>query len=129
MSTGFKWQRANEGERVLETTYKVTGLHGDTEYEFRVAAENKAGVGPYSETTLPLQVKEIVGKYWLVLSHKSCVLGLQYTCVTVGNAPELLSPLHDHTAIGGTTIKLECEISAGKPKAEIRWYVSLSLLT
>ena len=63
MSSGYKWERANEGERVLETTYKVTGLRSDTEYEFRVGAENKAGVGPWSEATMPLQVKEPVGEY------------------------------------------------------------------
>lgn len=58
----FKWTRANDGERTMETTYKVTGLHTDLEYEFRISAENKAGVGPSSEVTLPVRATDPIGK-------------------------------------------------------------------
>ena len=40
-------------------------LEPDQIYEFRIAAENKAGVGPASEPTIPTQVKERVGEYFL----------------------------------------------------------------
>ena len=63
VSGTFKWQRANEGDRTLETSYKVTGLHSDLDYEFRVAAENRAGVGSYSDTTLPVRAVDPVGKF------------------------------------------------------------------
>ena len=62
----FRWTRANDGERTLDTNYKVTGLHTDQEYEFRVAAENKAGLGPYSEVTLPVKAKDREGRLYAV---------------------------------------------------------------
>ena len=44
-----KWIPANEGVPCGELTFTVPGLKEETEYEFHVAAENKAGRGPYSE--------------------------------------------------------------------------------
>ena len=40
----------------------MKGLKEEQIYEFRVAAENKAGVGPASDPTAPVQVKEPVGE-------------------------------------------------------------------
>jgi titin len=40
----------------------VKGLDKGVVYEFRVAAENKAGVGPASDPTKPVEVKEPVGE-------------------------------------------------------------------
>ena len=58
----FKWVCANTGDRTMDRSYKVTGLHTDLDYEFRVAAENKAGVGAFSEVTLPVRAVDPVGK-------------------------------------------------------------------
>ena len=58
---GFKWQRANP-EKLLECSYTVTGLKEDTEYEFRVAGENKAGIGGYAEATMVIRAKDPFGK-------------------------------------------------------------------
>ena len=58
---GSKWTRANDNLHVLEPTFKVTGLHDDVDYEFRVAAENRAGMGPYSETTVPIRPRIALG--------------------------------------------------------------------
>ena len=65
-SDGFRWTKANDGERTPETYYRVSGLHADTDYEFRVSAENKAGYGPYSDTTTPIRAKDPIGEllYW-----------------------------------------------------------------
>ena len=41
--------------------------------------------------------------------------------VTVGNAPMLLSPLEDMTVVSGKTLRLDCDISPGTPKAEFKW--------
>ena len=57
----FKWLRANQ-EKVPKTAYQVKGLDKGVTYEFRVAAENKAGVGPASDPTKPVQIKEPVGE-------------------------------------------------------------------
>lgn len=54
----FKWLLANEGDRTTDTTYKVIGLHTDTEYDFRIAAENKAGAGPYASTAMAIMAKD-----------------------------------------------------------------------
>ncbi len=58
----FKWIRANRDE-VPETEYTVRGLKEDQIYEFRIAAENKAGVGPCSENTQPVKAEEKVGTF------------------------------------------------------------------
>jgi hypothetical protein len=57
-----KWTRATK-DTVSKTSYTVTGLKKDTVYEFRVAAENKAGVGPASDPSSPAAVKEILSEY------------------------------------------------------------------
>ena len=48
LSGDFKWARANK-DVVADVTYTVTALSKDALYEFRVAAENRAGVGPTSD--------------------------------------------------------------------------------
>ena len=48
--------------QTMDTAYTVTGLKDGTEYEFRVAAENKAGLGKYSEVTEAVMAKEPYGK-------------------------------------------------------------------
>ena len=45
-----KWTVANKRD-VPETTFAVKGLTQDAVYEFRVSAENRAGVGPASDVT------------------------------------------------------------------------------
>ena len=59
---GFKWERANK-DNVPATEYTVKGLKKDTNYEFRISAENRAGVGPASEPTAPVKAQEILGLY------------------------------------------------------------------
>ena len=56
----FKWVKANE-DHIPVTEYTVKGLKKDNNYEFRISAENRAGVGPASEPTAPVKPKEILG--------------------------------------------------------------------
>uniref|UniRef100_A0A8C7GLK9 Titin n=1 Tax=Oncorhynchus kisutch TaxID=8019 RepID=A0A8C7GLK9_ONCKI len=46
---GVKWTKCNR-QKVTDLSFRVTGLTSDHEYEFRVSAENAAGVG---EPSLP----------------------------------------------------------------------------
>jgi hypothetical protein len=64
----YKWLAANDGERSSELSYRVTGLREDTEYELRVAAQNRAGTGPYTEATMPVRAISPEGK------HLQCLL-------------------------------------------------------
>ena len=55
-----KWKALTSGQQLLETSYTVTGLKEETDYEFRITAENKAGPGPASEPTTAKYVEPIV---------------------------------------------------------------------
>ena len=57
IESGIKWVRATE-DRIADTSYTLKGLKEDMVYEFRVSAENKAGVGPASDPTAPVTIKE-----------------------------------------------------------------------
>ncbi len=57
-----KWEDYNNKEKVADLGHVVQGLKEDTYYEYRVAAENKAGVGPWSDPSEP--VKTIIGKFF-----------------------------------------------------------------
>jgi titin len=48
---------------VGETYYKDTAVLADTDYEYRVAAENEAGVGAFSQSTGPILAREPFGNY------------------------------------------------------------------
>ena len=95
----FKWQRLNESERTMDTTFRITDMKPDYDYEFRVAAENRGGVGGYSDITMPTRAYEKV----------------------LGNKPVVIAPLNDITVNAGNTLRLECDISRGKPKGDIKW--------
>ena len=45
------WNKVNL-DVALGTTLEITGLKMETKYHFRVAAKNKVGVGPCSETSI-----------------------------------------------------------------------------
>lgn len=56
-----RWTKYEAPEPIPQTSATVPGLKEDTMYEFRVAAENKAGVGPFSDPSEP--IKTLVGEY------------------------------------------------------------------
>ena len=62
----FKWSKASE-DKVWHTHFTVEGLRPDSIYEFRVAAENRAGVGHFSEPTQPTRAESPVGECSLLL--------------------------------------------------------------
>ena len=59
---GFKWVRVKDA--VPDTKYTIKTLVEGNTYEFRVAAENRAGVGPASDPTTPAKAEDKIGKYY-----------------------------------------------------------------
>jgi len=57
VESGIKWVIATD-EKISDTKFTVKGLKEDMVYEFRVSAENKAGVGPASDPTSPVKIVE-----------------------------------------------------------------------
>ncbi len=58
----MKWKRATE-DTIAELKKKLTGLQNGAEFEFHVAAENKAGLGPWSDPSQPVVIKEPISKF------------------------------------------------------------------
>ena len=54
----IRWKTLNVGERVRDLTYMTFDLDADIEYEFRVSAENKVGVGESSAASVPVKIGE-----------------------------------------------------------------------
>ncbi|CAH1802737.1 unnamed protein product, partial [Owenia fusiformis] len=55
--TSQRWVKANK-DLIPELTFKAEDLIEGNQYEFRVAAENKAGLGPYSSPSQPITAKD-----------------------------------------------------------------------
>ena len=54
------WKKATE-KTLTELKFTATGLNDTEQYEFRVAAVNKAGTGPCSANSAPTKAKEVLG--------------------------------------------------------------------
>ena len=61
-----KWQQVRRDEKSPDLTFTVPGLREETQYEFRVAAENKAGQGPFSKPSEPAKFGELIGQSNLI---------------------------------------------------------------
>ena len=92
--------------QIPETSYVVKDLSEGTDYEFRVAAENKAGVGPFSPPSKPIKAIDII----------------------VGEAPAVLEGVPDVVVTAGETALLACKIN-GDPIPSIKWSVYILVST
>ncbi|RUS90387.1 hypothetical protein EGW08_001882, partial [Elysia chlorotica] len=98
-TSASRWKSANPASAAApDTSFTVTTLEDGTVYEFRVAAENKAGVGPFSQPSEPVTAANPV----------------------VGEAPTVLEGLPDVAVTEGETVLLGCKIS-GEPAPTIKW--------
>ena len=61
--SGHKWLPANEDMKVTDTSFTIKDLTEDEEYEFRVAAENRAGVSKPSAPSKKATIKEEIGEF------------------------------------------------------------------
>ena len=95
----MKWDVANEGERVLGNKYTVTGLREGRHYNFRVAAQNKSGVGEYASISKPVEVREPV----------------------VGDKPRLISGIEDKMINSPANAEMACCVKLGMDETDIRW--------
>ena len=64
-----RWVRLSRNA-IAELTYKVTELIEGNEYEFRVAAENKVGMGPFSPPSKPITAKDPWGRFFMHFLRK-----------------------------------------------------------
>ncbi|XP_074642623.1 twitchin-like [Tubulanus polymorphus] len=107
LKDGKSWKQANVDVTVIETTYTVTGLKTDSEYVFRVSAENKVGRGPPAENSEPVKIKAPL----------------------VGEAPKMTSKLADKIVLSPEEAVFDCKMTTGKPESEIKWYKDGKQLT
>ncbi|XP_038839281.1 titin-like [Salvelinus namaycush] len=56
--SSIRWTKTNRGRLIAETEFKVNGVEESLQYEFRVSAENIAGIGPYSKATEPIAARD-----------------------------------------------------------------------
>ncbi|XP_072180959.1 twitchin-like [Diadema setosum] len=91
---GTRWLRATR-KQIKTPNFRVSRLTKGREYEFRVAAENEAGLGAFSKTSAPIVAKAPI------------------------ETAEFIEPLKDTSATAGKTVTLECRIS--NPRAEVKW--------
>ena len=75
----YQWQQVNPGVKVKDTKFQVTGLREETDYEFRVLAENKGGVSVPSEPSRTAKYSEwflslvVFSAKWSTCRHKDQV--------------------------------------------------------
>jgi titin len=55
-----QWVQATK-EKISKTEHKLVKLTKEAVYEFKVAAENKVGMGPFSDPSAPVKIKEVIG--------------------------------------------------------------------
>lgn len=67
------WQKVNKTV-IRATHFKVTNVSAGLIYEFKVAAENAAGIGPVSKLSDPVLAIDACGKHYV-----SCELIVPYT--------------------------------------------------
>ena len=72
MTSSSRWLKINK-DVITELKMTIDDLIDDNEYELRVMAENKVGVGPPSEPTKPFVAKNPFGefsrRFQYIISH------------------------------------------------------------
>ena len=58
----YKWEPVAPAKRLSDTSHTVTSLLDETDYEFRVMAENRAGLSQPSDVSKSAKF----GLFWLI---------------------------------------------------------------
>ena len=90
--TAMEWIRATEVTPVSDTYFNVTGLHEGIDYAFRVAAENRAGLGSYSDKTYVHKGQSLISVI-LGVSTSQAIVWKLYHAFCILSKPFLLSRL------------------------------------
>ena len=64
-----RWVRINKSP-IRDTVFTVSDLVEDMEYEFRVLAENAAGISKPSDEIGPIKAKDPFGEIWFFHDHR-----------------------------------------------------------
>ncbi|CAH8611737.1 unnamed protein product [Heterobilharzia americana] len=97
-TSATEWKTASEMPTDLELT--VSHLQSDEQYEFRVAAINSAGQGPWSDNSEPCNPAKAIE------SAK----------------PSLINPLSNVIVLVGQSVELNCDFQLGEPKGNVTWF-------
>lgn len=73
MSPDEGWKRCNAAAQLVRREFTVTSLDENQEYEFRVCAQNQAGIGRPAELKDAIKPKEILGEaLFYHVTHPFC---------------------------------------------------------
>lgn len=72
MSPDEGWKRCNAAAQLVRMEFTVTSLDENQEYEFRVCAQNQAGIGRPAELKDAIKPKEILGEALFYMTHFFC---------------------------------------------------------
>nr|CAD7424747.1 unnamed protein product [Timema monikensis] len=92
------WQRANIA-LCLPTQFNISNLIEGRQYEFRVFAQNEAGLSPASSASTSVKIKDPLAAI----------------------PPEIVKPLRNANAIQNHNAEFQCTIT-GTPRPNITWY-------
>ena len=121
--SGYKWRPVDNGDDgyVPDTKYTPRNLKPKANYRFRVAAKNRSGLGPYSESdsliSRPIGELEKINKTVFKLFFFTHSFGL----ILAGEAPRVTRPLRDVTVISPEVASFELGVTPGAKDAEIKW--------
>ncbi|KAK3703484.1 hypothetical protein RRG08_024788 [Elysia crispata] len=92
------WTRVNN-QPCITNMINIPNLIEDREYEFRVFAQNEAGLSKPTSASRPVKIKD----------------------PNAAEVPEFISGLKKVQAVEGKSARFECTV-AGNPKPDIQWY-------
>ncbi len=114
-----KWIRCNNSP-LQTTSFNVQNLVEDAEYEFRIFAENDAGLSPPGQTQA-IKVGTVCRFILIAIRHYFGSFVFKIRDPNAAQAPEFVRRLADGDVIESRSARFECEIK-GSPTPSVQWY-------